>query len=471
MNMHNPIPQEIFRAYDIRGIVDEQLTPQLLSLLGKSYAQEMRARELNSIAVGYDGRLSSLALSQGLIEGLSSGGIDVTNIGMVPTPCLYFAVSELNKDAGIMITGSHNPKNYNGCKMLMGGESVALELIQQLYKNIIANNFPVAVKQGQLSEEEFLPRYIECLTRDVKLSKSYQLIVDSGNGVTGICAPEVYRKLGCEVTELYCEVDGNFPNHHPDPNQLENLLDIKNKISELNADVGFAFDGDGDRMGLIAEDGEIIYPDRVMMLLAEDLLQRHPGAPIIFDVKCSSLLARIIKEKGGEPIMWNTGHSLIKKKMKETNSLLAGEMSGHLFFAENWPLSDDALLAGVRLLQIMDKQNASFKSIFAAYPNRLSTPEINLTSQEATKFQIIEQLCNNKHKFAAQQIIDIDGLRAEYEDGWGLIRASNTSPLLVLRFEADNNVALNRIIDKFVEELNKQATGLDLSSLVAAKVQ
>ena len=463
------LPKDIFRAYDIRGIVDEQLTPELMNLLGRSYATEMLDQGLKRIAIGFDGRLSSPSLNQGLIEGLLESGIDVVSIGMVPTPCLYFAVSKLKTDAGIMITGSHNPTSYNGCKMLMDGESVALAKIQKLYQNMVERNFPAGKQRGTLSEESFLPRYIDCLVDGIQLKKSYKIIVDSGNGVTGICAPEVYRRLGCEVTELFCEVDGSFPNHHPDPGNPKNLVEAQNKVNDIKADAGFAFDGDGDRLGLVSNSGKIIFPDRMIMLFAEDLLSRHPGAPIIYDVKCSSLLAKLIRDNGGEPVMWNTGHSLIKKKMKETESLFAGEMSGHLFFAENWPLSDDALLAGVRLLQIMDNKDADLDTVFSSYPEMSSTPEINLSSQEDAKFKIIDALRSNKARFDSKEIVEIDGIRVEYEDGWGLARASNTSPVIVLRFEATSDRVLNRIIDKFVEELGRISPELDFTNLLEAK--
>ncbi|MBE8182548.1 MAG: phosphomannomutase/phosphoglucomutase [Candidatus Portiera sp.] len=470
MNKQQQIPKDVFRAYDIRGILDEQLTPELFTLLGKSYAQEMHKKGLSSIIIGRDGRLSSPSLSKGLIDGLVASAIDVIDIGMVPTPCLYFAVSKLQADAGIMITGSHNPKNYNGCKMLLDTESVALDGIEQLYHNIVNENFPTDTIVGKMRQEDFLPIYLEALTAGIKLSREYHIVVDSGNGVTGMCAPQLYRNLGCKVTELYCEVDGNFPNHHPDPGNPKNLVEIQAKVRELNADAGLAFDGDGDRLGLITNQGEITFPDRFLMLLVEDLLSRHPGTPIIYDVKCSSLLAKVIKENGGEPVMWNTGHSLIKRKMQETGALLAGEMSGHIFFAENWPKSDDALLAGVKLLNIMDKKQSDLSGLLSAYPDRISTPEINLHTTEKEKFVVIDKIRENKDKFAAQEVIEIDGVRAEYADGWGLVRASNTSPVLVLRFEADNNAALNRIIDSFIIQLSAAAPQLDLTNLEASKL-
>ena len=459
------IDKDVFRAYDIRGIVDKQLTPAFFELLGKSYAQEMQKRKLRSITIGYDGRISSPALCEGLITGLRECGIDVINIGMVPTPCLYFAVSDLNTDAGIMITGSHNPTNYNGCKMLMGGEPLALEKIQQLCENILNEDFPEAEEHGSITETDFLGHYISELTDGVKLKNEYHIVVDSGNGVTGNCAPEIYRKIGCKVTELYCEVDGTFPNHHPDPGNPKNLREAQDEVKAQGSALGLAFDGDGDRVGLIADDGRVIYPDRILMLLAKDLLSRHPCAPIIFDVKCSSMLSEVIEGAGGKPIMWKTGHSLVKMKMKETGSLLAGEMSGHIFFAENWPMSDDALLAGVRLLQIMDKENKSCSELFAAYPEGHSTPEINLQSTDKEKFEIIEKLKQNKGDFDAAQIIEIDGLRVEYEHGWGLVRASNTSPLLVLRFEAKSPDKLKEIINAFVAEIGKVSPKLDLAPL------
>ncbi len=457
------IPKEIFRAYDIRGIVGKQLNPELLTLLGRAYGSEMKQRGLQKIATGYDGRLSSPLLSSALIQGLTTSGIQVTNIGMVPTPCLYYAVSDLNLDGGIMITGSHNPPDYNGCKMLMDGDSIALERIQGLYEGICQGDFVVGT--GSVTELNFLPRYIDKLIQGVELKNKYHIIVDSGNGVTGGCAPQIFRKLGCEVTELFCEIDGNFPNHHPDPGNPKNLQDIQQEVLKSKADIGYAFDGDGDRLGLISNEGEIIYPDRMMMLFAEDLLSRHPGCEIIFDVKCSSLLAQVIQDKGGKPLMWKTGHSLIKKKMKETGALLAGEMSGHIFFAENWPRSDDALLAGVRLLSIIDRMQQDSTTVFANYPNATSTPEINLKTSEQQKFTVIDKLRQSSAEFAAKEIIEIDGLRVEYQDGWGLVRASNTSPVLVLRFEAQDKDALKRIINIFHSILSAIDPDLDLSPL------
>ena len=457
------IPKEIFRAYDIRGIVGKQLNPELLTLLGRAYGSEMKQRGLQKIATGYDGRLSSPLLSSALIQGLTTSGIQVTNIGMVPTPCLYYAVSDLNLDGGIMITGSHNPPDYNGCKMLMDGDSIALERIQGLYEAICQGDFTVGT--GSVTELNFLPRYIDKLIQGVELKNKYHIIVDSGNGVTGGCAPQIFRKLGCEVTELFCEIDGNFPNHHPDPGNPKNLQDIQQEVLKSKADIGYAFDGDGDRLGLISNEGEIIYPDRMMMLFAEDLLSRHPGGEIIFDVKCSSLLAQVIQDKGGKPLMWKTGHSLIKKKMKETGALLAGEMSGHIFFAENWPRSDDALLAGVRLLSIIDRMQQDSATVFANYPNATSTPEINLKTSEQQKFTVIDKLRQSSAEFAAKEIIEIDGLRVEYQDGWGLVRASNTSPVLVLRFEAQDKDALKRIMNIFHSILSVIDPDLDLSPL------
>lgn len=456
-------PKEIFRAYDIRGIVEKEMTPQLLYNLGRAYASEMKKRALKSVVLGYDGRLSGPHLSQALEQGLIKSAAQVINIGMVPTPCLYYAVSALKADAGIMITGSHNPPEYNGCKMLMGGESIALDRIQSLYKSICNEDFIKG--QGKSSAVNFLPQYISKLGTEVKLNKKYNIVIDCGNGVAGACAPQIFRDLGCKLNELYCRVDGKFPNHHPDPGNPKNLEDLRKEVIKCNADLGYAFDGDGDRLGLISNSGEIIYPDRMMMLFAEDLLSRHPGADIIFDVKCSSLLVQHIKNKGGRATMWKTGHSLIKKKMKENGSLLAGEMSGHIFFAENWPLCDDALLAAVRLLGIIDNLQKDCASIFSNYPSFSSTPEINIHTNEQQKFTIIEQLSYKKELFLAQKIIEIDGLRVEYEDGWGLVRASNTSPVLVLRFEAKNHNTLKRIIKIFRDQLKSIDSDLDLSPL------
>ena len=453
------IPRAIFRAYDIRGILDSQLTPDLLTQIGQAFGTMMHLKGQTTVVVGYDGRLSGPSLTDGLITGLVGTGRRVINIGQVPTPCLYHAVHKLATGNGIMMTGSHNPPEYNGCKMILAGQPLALQGIQELYTICAAGRF--ANQTGQLEQLDFLPQYIDDVVAKVRLNRNYDLVVDCGNGVPGASAPVIYRRLGPTVHELYCEVDGTFPNHHPDPGKLANLRDLQAQVVNKKADLGYAFDGDGDRLGLVTGEGKIIYPDRMMMLFARDLLQRQPGAKIVFDVKCSALLPQFIQAHGGVPIMWKTGHSLIKRKMKESGALLGGEMSGHLFFAEDWSGADDALLAGVRLLQIIDASGKSIAELCAALPDAISTPEINLVTTETRKFEIIAALAKNGD-FGKSRRITIDGLRVEYEDGWGLVRASNTSPMLVLRFEAQSQTGLERIQDVFRRELKKIASDLTL---------
>ncbi len=452
--MNKSIPREIFRAYDIRGILGSQLTPALFEKIGMGFGTMMRDEKQDALAVGYDGRLSSPDLAAGLIKGLRHTGRKVIRVGMVPTPCLYHAVHKLKLGGGIMITGSHNPPEYNGCKMMMSGRTLAMDDIQRLYGYCADAGLPNSNSSGTQEEPDFPPQYARDLIDHRPLSRSCRLVVDSGNGVTGAFAPAIYRALGAEVDELYCEVDGNFPNHHPDPGKPENLRDLQKEVARKKADLGFAFDGDGDRLGLVTGAGTIIYPDRMMMLFARDLLQRKPGAKIVFDVKCTSRLPEFIKAHGGEPIMWKTGHSLIKRKMKETGALLGGEMSGHLFFAEDWTGADDALLAGVRLLRIIEKSGKNIEDLCAELPDSISTPEINLTVGEKEKSDIMDKLIT-QGTFETDKIITIDGLRAEYADGWGLVRASNTSPILVLRFEAETRNALQRIAAIFRRELKK----------------
>ena len=456
-----PIPQEVFRAYDIRGIVYKQLSRQFFHLLGLAYGSIMQEQKLQSIVIGYDGRLSSEELAQGLMNGLVETGLKVTNIGRVPTPCLYYAAITLKAGGGIMITGSHNPSEYNGCKMMMNGRALALDDVQNLYQVMQKGKFKRG--KGSMEKLDFLPHYLEALSEDVELKKSYKLVLDCGNGVAGVCASPLLRRLGIDLYELYCEVDGTFPNHHPDPGNPSNLAELQSMVRAKKADLGYAFDGDGDRLGLISHKGNIIYPDRLLMLFAEDLLTRHPQATIVYDVKCSFLLPQLINKCGGQGLMWKTGHSLIKKKMKETNALLGGEMSGHIFFAENWCGTDDAFLAAIRLLQILDNSGLSVEETFARYPHTFSTPEITIpTASEEEKFAIVTKL-NKIQKFNAKHISNIDGLRVEYEKGWGLVRASNTNPMLVLRFEAEDEDTLQKIKDIFHRQLHSVAPQLQLN--------
>lgn len=442
----NRIPPEIFKAYDIRGIVDVALTPETVELIGLAIGSEARTRKLDTIAIGRDGRLSGLVLAQALADGIRKSGVDVIDVGLVATPMLYFAAHELCDYSGVMVTGSHNPPEYNGFKMVLGGETLAAEAIQALRYRIERRDFTIG--QGDYRQQEMGERYLQRITSDVKLARPIKLVVDCGNGVAGAFAPSLYRRLGCEVTELFCEVDGTFPNHHPDPSVPENLRDLIHEIKTTNADIGFAFDGDGDRLGVVTRDGRIIYADRQLMLFSADVLSRNPGGQIIFDVKCTRNLAPWIERHGGRPVMWKTGHSFIKAKLKETGALLAGEMSGHIFFKERWYGFDDGLYAGARLLELLSRET-DFDKIFNALPDSLNTPELQIKLTEGENHTLIARLQREAHFPDADRVITIDGLRVEYPDGFGLIRASNTTPVAVLRFEAKDEAALERIQQDF----------------------
>lgn len=440
------VPPEIFKAYDIRGIVDTALTSDVVEMIGHAIGSEARARGLNAIAIGRDGRLSSPSLAQALANGLQKSGLHVIDVGRVPTPILYFAAHELCGYTGVMITGSHNPPDYNGLKIVLGGETLAAEAIQALRHRI--ENDDLMYGEGNYQIQAIIPTYIQRIVSDVKLTRPIKIAVDCGNGVTGVCAPELYRSMGCKVIELFCEVDGTFPNHHPDPSVPKNLQDVIHALATTDAELGFAFDGDGDRLGLVTKDGSIIYPDRQLMLFAADVLSRNPGGQIIFDVKCTRNLAAWIEQHGGKPIMWKTGHSLIKGKMKETGALLAGEMSGHIFFKERWYGFDDALYTAARLLELLSKQN-DISATLHALPDTLSTPELHIKLKEGENHALIAQLQKNARFDNPERVVTIDGLRVEYTHGFGLIRASNTTPVAVLRFEADDMEALQHIQQDF----------------------
>ncbi|MXS80678.1 phosphomannomutase [Nitrosomonas eutropha] len=443
----NTLPRrEIFKAYDIRGIVETALTPEVVEQIGHAIGSEARARQLTAIAVGRDGRLSGPQLVQALTNGIRKSGIDVIDIGMVATPVLYYAAHELCHYSGVMVTGSHNPPEYNGLKIVLGGETLAAETIQSLRSRIEQNNLTHG--QGGYRQHDIIPAYLQRIVEDVKLARPIKIVVDCGNGVTGILAPELYRRLGCEVIELFCEVDGTFPNHHPDPSVPENLQDVIRTLATTDAEIGFAFDGDGDRLGVVTKDGSIIFPDRQLMLFAADVLSRNPGGQIIYDVKCTRTLAPWITQHGGKPIMWKTGHSFIKARLKETGALLAGEMSGHIFFQERWYGFDDGLYAGARLLELLSKQTDP-EAVLHALPDTINTPELQIRLKEGENHALIAQLQQEANFPEANQVITIDGLRVEYKDGFGLIRASNTTPVAVLRFEADNQDALKRIQQDF----------------------
>ena len=445
------IPASIFRAYDIRGIVDADITEDTIRLLGKSIGSEALEKGEQSLFVGRDGRLSSPALSEALVEGLLSTGIHVINIGLVPTPVLWFAChTEESSRSGVMVTGSHNPKQYNGLKIMIAGDTLSGEGVLALRNRLIRN----AIEQGsgEESKAEFKEKYINHIAEDVILATPMTIVLDSGNGAAGEIAPELFEELGCNTISLFSEIDGNFPNHHPDPSREENLEALKNAVKENNADLGIAFDGDGDRIGIVTPSGKVIWPDRLMMLYAKDLLVRNPGADIIFDVKCSRRLPELITNLGGRPLMWKTGHSMIKGKLKEMNAALAGEMSGHIFFNDRWFGFDDALYCGARLLEILSTESEGVEQVFADLPENLATPEILIPVPEDRKFQIIKSL-EEKGQFGSGKVNTIDGVRVDFPKAWGLVRASNTTPALTARFEAHNEEALEQIKGLFQKQL------------------
>jgi len=457
--MNLTLPPEIFKAYDIRGIVGKTLTPEVCRAVGQALGSLARERNVAAIAVGRDGRLSGPELAGALMQGIVSTGVDAIDVGCVPTPLTYFAAYELGCHSCVSVTGSHNPPDYNGLKMVIAGETLALDAIQQLKARIEAGN--LATGQGSIRKADVRDAYVARIVGDVKLARPMKIVMDCGNGVAGGIAPALFRKLGCELVELFCEVDGNFPNHHPDPSKPENLQDVIRALKETDAELGLAFDGDGDRLGVVTRDGEIIFPDRQLMLFAADVLSRVPGGEIIYDVKCTRLLAPFIRERGGKPTMWQTGHALIKKKLKETGAPLAGEMSGHVFFKERWFGFDDGLYTGARLLEILSR-TADPSAELKALPNATSTPELNIKMAEGEPFKLLDELKASARFTDAQEVIAIDGLRVEYADGFGLARPSNTTPVVVLRFEADNPTALARIQDDFRRVLQTARPGLAL---------
>ncbi|MDG2394719.1 phosphomannomutase/phosphoglucomutase [Candidatus Thioglobus sp.] len=441
------ISQSIFKAYDIRGIVEHELTPEVVRLIGLAIGSESIAKGERGVVVGRDGRLSGLALMDALKTGLKESGCHVVDIGMVPTPLVYFATYTKAASSGVMITGSHNPPEYNGFKIMIAGETLSGDRIQELYQRIQNNNFNKG--HGTSTKVDIEQDYIDRVKSDIKLDKPLKIVVDCGNGVAGNIAPKLFEQLGAEVSKLFCLIDGNFPNHHPDPSKLKNLEDIIKEVIDTGADMGFAFDGDGDRLGLIDNKGNVIWADRQMILYSRDILSRNPGAKIVFDVKCSSLLPKDITEYGGEAIMSRTGHSFIKAKLKETGAALGGEMSGHIFFKERWYGFDDALYTGARLLEIISKTNKTCEQVFADLPDSINTPEINIHfDEQGQQFVAMDKLAENV-SFDGAQITTIDGVRVDYPNGWGLVRPSNTTPCLVLRFEADNQETLEEIQETF----------------------
>ena len=444
----------IFKAYDIRGITPTTINEDVAFALGKAFGAAAIAAKEKAVAVGRDGRLSGPALAAALIRGLAASGVDVMDVGMVTTPMLYFAASTLCT-SGIQVTGSHNPKDYNGFKMVLAGRAIYGDDIQAL-RHAMANEAlvtqllgsvgsqAVQIAQGKVTQQDASASYAARITSDVKLARPMKIVIDSGNGIAGASAPAIFRALGCEVIELFSEVDGNFPNHHPDPSKPENLRDLINALKTSGAELGLAFDGDGDRLGIVTKDGQNIYPDRQMMLFARDVLSRVAGGTIVFDVKCSQRLAPEIVTAGGVPLMYKTGHSLIKAKMKEINSPLGGEMSGHIFFKERWYGFDDGTYAGARLLEIVSR-SLDASAVLNALPTSFSTPELNVPCKEGEPHAVVDALMKVVN-FAAPAVVNtIDGVRVDWPDGFGLIRASNTTPVLVLRFEGHTEAALHRI--------------------------
>ena len=450
---------EIFKAYDIRGVVGRTLTPDAVRAIGQVLGTLAAERSRAAIVVGRDGRLSGPALLDALAAGILASGTDVIDIGMVATPMTYFAAEHLGTKCSVMVTGSHNPPDYNGLKMVIDGATLSGAEIQSLRARIERGD--VKSGHGTRRTHDIVPAYLDRITGDVRLARPIRIAVDCGNGVAGAFAPELYRRLGCGVVELFCDVDGHFPNHHPDPSQPANLEDLKRRLRDGDCELGLAFDGDGDRLGVVTPQGHVIFADRQLMLFAADLLSRVPGATIIYDVKSSRNVKPWIREHGGVPMLWKTGHSLIKSKMKEVGAALAGEMSGHTFFGERWYGFDDGLYAGARLLEILSR-HADPSAVLDALPDALSTPELQIACAEGEQHALIAKLQREAKFEGAQEVIDIDGVRVEYADGFGLARASNTTPVIVLRFEADDAKALERIQAQFRRVLTAVKPGIRL---------
>ena len=451
------IDASVFKAYDIRGVVGRTIDETFAEHLGRAFGSEALAQGQKAVAVGRDGRVSGPSLAAALIRGLASTGLDVVDLGMVTTPMLYYVAATRGShgcESGIQVTGSHNPKDYNGFKMVLAGRAIHGAEIQRLRERIEREDYLHG--QGRVGSMDIVAEYAHRITSDCRLARSMKIVVDSGNGVAGASAPAILRALGCEVIDLYSEVDGDFPNHHPDPSKPENLAVLELVVKATGAELGLAFDGDGDRLGVLTKDGHVIWPDRQIMLFARDILARLPGATIIYDVKCSQRLPVVIREAGGVPLMWKTGHSLVKAKLRETGAPLAGEMSGHLFFGERWYGFDDATYTAARLLEILSC-HADPSALLDALPSSHSTPELNVACAEGEHHALVEALlagvAAGRLAFADGEVGTIDGLRVDFADGFGLIRASNTTPVLVLRFEGHTPTALHRIQTRMLEAL------------------
>lgn len=462
-NVVKNINSSIFRAYDIRGIVTDGLSADVVYTLGLAIGSQIVESGDAEVVIGRDGRLSSPELHVALQSGLYDSGCDITNIGLVPSPVVYYAATTLNIAAAVMLTGSHNPKNYNGLKIILGKETLTEKKIKMLYERVVRGDFNYGC--GSVKDIDLADAYIADIVSRIKLQESLKVVIDCGNGAAGDIAPQLFRALGCEVVSLWCEIDGNFPNHHPNPSESENMQDLIAAVKANKADIGLAFDGDADRIGVVTDVGEIIWPDRQMMLFASDLLSRNPGGKIVFDVKSTNHLGSVIKELGGVPVLWKTGHSVMKAKMIEENAILAGEMSGHIFFDDNWYGFDDGLYVGARMLQLLAAHEDSLSKIFSRFPAGINTPELQVKMADDIKFSYIEKL-KRTVQIPNANINYIDGLRIEYPFGWALIRASNTTPCLTLRFEADTEYHLKYIKDTVVELMLAASPSLDLSVLV-----
>jgi phosphomannomutase/phosphoglucomutase len=443
-----PLSKTIFKAYDIRGVIGSTLDAGIARRIGQAFGAAALAKGERTVIIGRDGRLSGPDLAQALAAGLQAAGVDVVDLGMVATPMVYFATNVLNARSGIMVTGSHNPPDYNGFKMVLAGEAIYGDAIQALYQAIERDDFQAAAKPGSYSTHDIKSAYVERIVGDVKIARPIKIAVDCGNGVAGMVAGDLFRAMGCDVIELFCDVDGHFPNHHPDPAHPENLQDLIECLTTTDAEIGLAFDGDGDRLGVVTKDGQIIFPDRQMMLFSQDVLSRNPGAEILYDVKCTRHLGPWIEQHGGRPLMWKTGHSLVKAKLKETGAPLGGEMSGHIFWKDRWFGFDDGLYTGARLLEILTRETDP-SALLNGLPIASSTPELHLHLKEGENFALIDRLRAEAEFPGADRIVDIDGLRVEYPDGFGLARGSNTTPVVVLRFEGENPQALDRIQKEF----------------------
>ena len=442
------LSKTIFKAYDIRGVIGSTLDAGIARRIGQAFGAAALAKGERTVIIGRDGRLSGPELAGALAEGLQAAGVDVIDLGLVATPMVYFATNVLGARSGIMVTGSHNPPDYNGFKMVLAGEAIYGDAIQALHQAIERDDFQPATQHGSYSTHDIKAAYVERIVGDVRIARPIKIAVDCGNGVAGMVAGDLFRAMGCDVIELFCDVDGHFPNHHPDPAHPENLQDLIECLKTTDAEIGLAFDGDGDRLGVVTKDGQIIFPDRQMMLFSKDVLSRNPGAEILYDVKCTRHLGPWIEQHGGRPLMWKTGHSLVKAKLKETGAPLGGEMSGHIFWKDRWFGFDDGLYTGARLLEILTRE-ADPSALLNSLPIASSTPELHLHLKEGENFALIDKLRVEAEFPGADRIVDIDGLRVEYPDGFGLARGSNTTPVVVLRFEGENPDALDRIQKEF----------------------